>query len=124
MAFPKVDPKQSFPKLEEEVLKFWKENNIFEKSIENRDKRNEFNFYDGPPFATWTPHYGHILAGTIKDVIPRYQTMIWKRVERRFGWDTHGLPVEVQVEKELGFKTNKTLEEMCLSSYKFEKNNK
>jgi hypothetical protein len=75
MAFKKVNPKQSFPALEEEVLKFWQENNIFKKSIENRDQREEFNFYDGPPFATGTPHYGHILAGTIKDVIPRYQTM-------------------------------------------------
>lgn len=102
MTFKKVDPKQSFPKLEEEVLKFWKENNIFKKSIENRDQREEFNFYDGPPFATGTPHYGHILAGTIKDVIPRYQTMAWKRVERRFGWDTHGLPIENIVEKKLG----------------------
>ena len=102
MAFKKVNPKQSFPALEEEVLKFWKENNIFKKSIENRDQREEFNFYDGPPFATGTPHYGHILAGTIKDVIPRYQTMAWKRVERRFGWDTHGLPIENIVEKKLG----------------------
>jgi isoleucyl-tRNA synthetase len=73
--FNKVNPKQSFPKLEEEMMNFWKEEKIFEESIENRKDSEEFNFYDGPPFATGTPHYGHILAGTIKDVIPRYQTM-------------------------------------------------
>ncbi len=99
--YPEVNPKQSFPHLEEEILKFWKENSIFEKSIENREWNEEFNFYDGPPFATWTPHYWHILAGTIKDVIPRYQTMAGKKVERKFGWDTHWLPIENIVEKKL-----------------------
>jgi isoleucyl-tRNA synthetase len=74
--FLKVNQKQSFPKLEEEIIKYWKENDTFKKSIETRKDREEFNFYDGPPFATGTPHYGHILAGTIKDVIPRYQTML------------------------------------------------
>jgi len=71
MKFPKVNPKQSFPEMEETMLKFWNENKIFEKSVENRADAEEFNFFDGPPFATGTPHYGHILAGTIKDVIPR-----------------------------------------------------
>ncbi len=99
--FKKVNPKQSFPKLEEGILKFWEENKIFEQSIENRKDSEEFNFYDGPPFATGTPHYGHILAGTIKDVIPRYQTMKWKQVHRKFGWDCHGLPIENIVEKKL-----------------------
>ena len=99
--FEKVNPKQSFPKLEENILKFWKENKIFEESIENRKDSEEFNFYDGPPFATGTPHYGHILAGTIKDVIPRYQTMKWKRVDRVFWWDCHWLPIENIVEKKL-----------------------
>jgi len=73
--FEKVNPKQSFPEMEEAMLAFWKDNKTFEKSVENREGSEEFNFYDGPPFATGTPHYGHILAGTIKDVIPRYQTM-------------------------------------------------
>lgn len=99
--FPKVNWKQSFPKLEEEVIKYWRENDTFKKSIETRRESEEFNFYDGPPFATGTPHYGHILAGTIKDVIPRYQTMLWKRVDRVFGWDCHGLPIENIVEKKM-----------------------
>jgi len=99
--YTKVNPKQSFPKLEEEVLKYWNENKIFEKSVETRKNSEEFNFYDGPPFATGTPHYGHLLAWTIKDVIPRYQTMKGKRVDRVFGWDCHGLPIENIVEKKL-----------------------
>lgn len=99
--FPKVNWKQSFPKLEEEVMKYWRENDTFKKSIETRRESEEFNFYDGPPFATGTPHYGHILAGTIKDVIPRYQTMLGKRVDRVFGWDCHGLPIENIVEKKM-----------------------
>jgi isoleucyl-tRNA synthetase len=99
--FEKVNLKQSFPKLEENILKFWEENKIFEESVNTRENSEEFNFYDGPPFATGTPHYGHILAGTIKDVIPRYQTMKWKKVDRKFGWDCHGLPIENIVEKKL-----------------------
>ncbi len=101
MKFPKVNPKQSFPEMEEAMLAFWAENKIFEKSVDTREWAEEFNFFDGPPFATGTPHYGHILAGTIKDVIPRYQTMKGKKVERRFGWDCHGLPIENIVEKKL-----------------------
>lgn len=100
--FNKVDPKQSFPKLEEGIIKDWKKNKIFERSVESRSKEQEYVFYDGPPFATGLPHYGHILAGTIKDVVPRYWTMRGYRVERVFGWDCHGLPVEYQIEKELG----------------------
>lgn len=99
--FKAVNLKQSFPKLEEEILKFWEEEKIFEESLAIRKDSPEFNFYDGPPFATWTPHYGHILAGTIKDVIPRYQTMKWFRVDRKFGWDCHGLPIENIVEKKM-----------------------
>ena len=99
--YNQVNPKQSFPKLEENILNFWNEEKIFEQSIENRKDSEEFNFYDGPPFATGTPHYGHILAGTIKDVIPRYQTMNWKLVTRVFGWDCHWLPIENIVEKQM-----------------------
>ena len=82
-----------FPKIEEEILKFWDENKTFEKSISQRLESNSYIFYDGPPFATGTPHYGHIVASTMKDVVPRYWTMRGKRVERRWGWDCHGLPI-------------------------------
>jgi len=102
MAFKKVNPRQSFPEMEESILKKWKKDQTFKKSIQNRSRENEYVFYDGPPFATGLPHYGHILAGTIKDVVPRFWTMKGKRIERRFGWDCHGLPVENIVEKDLG----------------------
>ncbi|MBU1123301.1 class I tRNA ligase family protein, partial [Patescibacteria group bacterium] len=92
--FDPVDPRQSLPKMEEGILQYWKEEDIFKRSVAQRENSENFSFYDGPPFATGLPHYGHLLAGTIKDVIPRYQTMKGKRVERRFGWDCHGLPVE------------------------------
>jgi isoleucyl-tRNA synthetase len=102
MALIKAPPRKlDFPTLEHEVLAFWKEADVFRRSVESRLKEREFVFYDGPPFATGLPHYGHLLAGTIKDVIPRYQTMRGFRVERRFGWDCHGLPVEYEVEQAL-----------------------
>ena len=102
MAFKNVSNQVNFPELEAEVLKFWEENQIFNKSLEQRKGCNEYVFYDGPPFATGLPHYGHLLAGTIKDVIPRYQTMRGNYVERRFGWDTHGLPIEALAQDALG----------------------
>ncbi len=136
--YPEPNQDFNFAKSEEEILKFWQENKIFEKSIQNRDYSNleetdstspagccvkgdcdshkkmdsdfrrnddggnEFVFYDGPPFANGLPHYGHLLTGYIKDIFARYQTIKGKKVERKFGWDTHGLPVEMEVEKELG----------------------
>ncbi|MBN2306984.1 class I tRNA ligase family protein [Candidatus Peregrinibacteria bacterium] len=103
--FKEVDPKQSFPKLEESILAYWEGEDTFKKSIENRTK--EYVFYDGPPFATGLPHYGHLLAGTLKDVVPRYFTMQGYKIERKWGWDCHGLPVENIVEKELNL-NNKT----------------
>lgn len=109
--FPTINSRQSFPALENEMLAYWKTNQIFQKSLEIRKDSPEFNFYDGPPFATGTPHYGHLLAGTIKDVIPRYQTMQGKFVERRFGWDCHGLPIENIVEKKLGISGKKDIED-------------
>lgn len=109
--FPHTDPKQSFPALENEVIKFWKENRTFQRSLEIREDSPEYVFYDGPPFATGTPHYGHILAGVIKDVIPRYWTMRGRYVERRFGWDCHGLPIENIVEKKLGISGKKDIED-------------
>ena len=92
--FKAISSKVSFPEMEEEVLKLWKEQDTFKKSLEIREGGKEFVFYDGPPFATGLPHYGHLLAGTIKDIIPRYQTMRGCHVSRRFGWDCHGLPIE------------------------------
>jgi isoleucyl-tRNA synthetase len=93
------EPDESFPKREEKILEFWQKHKIFEKSVENRKKNPLFSFYDGPPFATGLPHYGHLLAGTIKDVVPRYKTMKGFCVPRRFGWDCHGLPIENEIEK-------------------------
>lgn len=107
----KVEPKMNLPKLEEEILKFWDKEKIFEKSIENRKDSEDYVFYDGPPFATGTPHYGHIVASTMKDVVPRYWTMRGKKVERKWGWDCHGLPIENIAEKELGIKSKKQIEE-------------
>ncbi len=109
--FPQVNSKQSFPELEEKILKFWKENNTFKKSLELRKDSEEFKFYDGPPFATGTPHHGHLLAWIIKDAIPRFQTMKWKRVDRMFGWDCHGLPIENIVEKKLWISGKKDIED-------------
>ncbi len=94
MAFKNISNQVDFPAMEKEILEFWEKNGTFEKSLEQRKGGDEFVFYDGPPFATGLPHYGHLLAGTIKDVVPRYQTMRGKYVARRFGWDTHGLPIE------------------------------
>ncbi len=106
--YPEVKSNVSFPEIENNILKYWQENNIFQQSIDNRnsikeEKNNEFVFYDGPPFANGLPHYGHLLTGFVKDVYARYQTTKGKKVERRFGWDCHGLPAEMGAEKELGF---------------------
>jgi isoleucyl-tRNA synthetase len=108
--YKNVDSRVSFPKLEEEVLAFWKNNDIFKKSIAMREGCDEYVFYDGPPFATGMPHFGHFVPSTIKDIYPRYQTMKGKKVERRFGWDCHGLPVENLIEKELGLNSKTEIE--------------
>lgn len=107
--FKTVDPKQSLPEMEENILKFWEENKIFEKSLELRKDAPLYSFYDGPPFATGTPHYGHIVASTMKDVVPRYWTMRGRRVPRVWGWDCHGLPIENIAEKELGVRRKKEI---------------
>ena len=102
---------------EESVLKFWEDNDIFKKSV-NRDAiKGDYSFYDGPPFATGLPHYGHVVASVIKDLIPRFKTMQGYRVERRWGWDCHGLPVENLIEKELGFKTKKDIEDFGVENF-------
>jgi isoleucyl-tRNA synthetase len=108
-AQPGVAASPDLPEVERRVLDYWQSDKTFEASVENRpageNGANEFVFYDGPPFANGLPHYGHLLTGYAKDVVPRYQTMRGRRVERRFGWDTHGLPAEVEAEKQLGIST-------------------
>jgi isoleucyl-tRNA synthetase len=105
VTYPKVDPQPNFPSVENETLDFWATDGTFQASIDQRDAGtngvNEYVFYDGPPFANGLPHYGHLLTGFVKDAVPRYQTMQGKRVERRFGWDCHGLPAEAEAERQL-----------------------
>ena len=117
MSFKPVDPKVDFPLQEEEVLKFWQEKDIFKKSVSQREGADDFVFYDGPPFATGLPHFGHFIPSTIKDIIPRYQTMKGKKVERRFGWDCHGLPIENLIEKELGINSKHEIEELGIDKF-------
>jgi isoleucyl-tRNA synthetase len=97
--FPDFGTDYQFSAMESAVLKYWQEQRIFDRLLSTKGKRKWFGFYDGPPFATGRPHYGHLLAGTIKDMVPRYWTMRGYHVERRFGWDCHGLPVEFEMEK-------------------------
>ena len=152
--YPQANQNLDFAKMEEEILKFWQEQKIFEKSIAIRnfneeldedntspvidscalkehsncrhhhDEKNEFVFYDGPPFANGLPHYGHLLTGFIKDLFARYQTMKGKKVERRFGWDTHGLPVEMETEKELSKEYQKNISgQIAIKEFGIEKFN-
>ncbi len=115
--YKSVDPKADFPGQEDTVLKFWKQHDIFKKSVSQREGCDEFVFYDGPPFATGLPHFGHFIPSTIKDIIPRYQTMKGKKVERRFGWDCHGLPVENLIEKELGLNSKTDIEKYGIAKF-------
>lgn len=119
MSKKKLNFKQqpNLPQLEEEVLKYWQENKSFEKSVEMRDANDSYVFYDGPPFATGTPHYGHIVASTMKDIVPRYWTMKGKRVERKWGWDCHGLPIENIAEKEMGIQQKKEILELGVDKF-------
>ena len=112
-----VDPKVNFPAMEEDILVFWEKEGIFERSVEQRSETDQFVFYDGPPFATGLPHFGHFVPGTIKDIFPRYQAMKGKRVVRRFGWDCHGLPVEYEMEKELGISGAGEIEEYGVARF-------
>lgn len=115
--YQEVDPKPDFAVLEQRVLDFWDKNQVFEESIRLREGKKDFVFYDGPPFATGLPHFGHIVPGTIKDVIPRYRTMRGYRVERRFGWDCHGLPVEYEMEKNLGISGKTEIEQYGVAKF-------
>ncbi len=152
--YPDANQNIDFAKMEEDILKFWQEQKIFEKSVEMRNfaneldedntspvvnpcslkehkncrhekiEKNEFVFYDGPPFANGLPHYGHLLTGFIKDLVARYQTMKGKKVERRFGWDTHGLPVEMETEKELTKREGKPISgQIAIQEFGIEKFN-
>ncbi len=112
-----VDPKVSFPRMEEDIVRFWEEKGIFKRSIDRREGAPEYVFYDGPPFATGLPHFGHFVPGTIKDIIPRYKTMRGFKVERRFGWDCHGLPVENLIEKELGLDSKTDIEKYGIAKF-------
>ena len=100
--YEKVSPELNFVQREKDVLDFWKKNHIFEKSMEHRKEGPTYTFYDGPPTANGKPHIGHVLTRVIKDMIPRYRTMKGYMVPRKAGWDTHGLPVELEIEKKLG----------------------
>ncbi len=115
--FHPASPDVSFAALDEVVLEHWEENQTFEKSVEQRSDDNHYVFYDGPPFATGLPHYGHIMTSIIKDVVPRFFTMKGKRVERRFGWDCHGVPVEFELEKEMGLNGRADIEEMGIGNF-------
>ncbi|WP_183099248.1 isoleucine--tRNA ligase [Nocardioides pelophilus] len=139
MTYPKVSPHRpagadeksgvpsslarnpDFPEIEERVLAYWAEDETFRASVEQRDAgadgSNEFVFYDGPPFANGLPHYGHLLTGYVKDIVPRYQTMRGRKVERRFGWDTHGLPAELEAMRLNGIKTTDEIVEMGIDKF-------
>lgn len=114
-------PNPHFPAQEEAVLRYWDHDDTFQKSIDQRsagvDSLNEFVFYDGPPFANGLPHYGHLLTGYVKDVVPRYETMKGHRVERVFNWDTHGLPAELEAQKELGFTNKEQIDEVGIAAF-------
>jgi isoleucyl-tRNA synthetase len=119
--YPPLESRADYPALERRVLARWAENGTFKRSVEMRPAgekgKNEFVFYDGPPFANGPMHYGHILTGFAKDVVPRYQTMRGRRVERRFGWDCHGLPAEMQAEKELGISGRQAIQDFGIDRF-------
>ncbi|MEY2675188.1 MAG: hypothetical protein RL102_454, partial [Actinomycetota bacterium] len=114
-----VNPSPSFPAVEQSILNFWAKDNTFQTSIDQRKNADapEFVFYDGPPFANGLPHYGHLLTGYVKDAIPRFKTMQGYRVDRRFGWDTHGLPAEVEAERQLGISGRPEIEKYGIDKF-------
>jgi isoleucyl-tRNA synthetase len=117
-AYPKpAGGSPSFPDLELEVLDYWADDDTFRASIDRREGADEYVFYDGPPFANGLPHYGHLLTGYVKDIVPRYRTMRGYKVERRFGWDTHGLPAELEVQRQLGITDKSQIEEMGIEKF-------
>ena len=117
MPYPQIPASPDFPAIERGILAFWKGDDTFRASVENRAGCPEWVFYDGPPFANGLPHYGHLLTGYAKDLFPRYQTMRGKKVERRFGWDTHGLPAELEAMRQLGITEKDQIEEMGIAAF-------
>ncbi|MBX3315117.1 MAG: class I tRNA ligase family protein, partial [Actinobacteria bacterium] len=115
--YPKVPTRADYPAIERQIIEGWTADRTFEASVEQRPESERWVFNDGPPFANGLPHYGHLLTGYVKDVVPRYQTMRGRRVERRFGWDTHGLPAEMAVEKELGVAGHKAITEYGIAAF-------
>ena len=119
--YPDVPQQPSFPEIERRILDGWRRDGAFERSVEARPAGesgvNEFVFYDGPPFANGLPHFGHLLTGFVKDIVPRYQTLRGRRVERRFGWDCHGLPVELEAEKELGVSGRAAIQKFGIGNF-------
>ena len=115
--FKEIEALNNFAKQEEATSKFWQEEHIFEKSVTQRPEDNLYVFYDGPPFISGLPHYGHLLVSIAKDIIPRYWTMKGKRVERVWGWDAHGLTVENKVQKKLGIKNRRDIEKFGLAKF-------
>jgi isoleucyl-tRNA synthetase len=115
--FTRVDSRPDLPAMERQILDLWDQTDAFRIQVEMRPEEKDYVFYDGPPFANGSPHYGHILAGVIKDVVPRFWAMKGYRVERRFGWDTHGLPIEMEVEKQLGISGPKQIAEFGIGAF-------
>src|SRR5512136_2922036 len=115
--FEPVSSRVSFPEMEKRISAFWKEKRIFERSVEERDASNLYVLYDGPPTANASPGVHHVLARVFKDVMPRYKTMKGFRVPRKAGWDTHGLPVELSIEKKLGFKSKDDIEKYGVEAF-------
>jgi isoleucyl-tRNA synthetase len=111
-SYPEVDQQPRYPSIEEEIIGYWRDDRTFEASVAQHPRESEYVFYDGPPFANGLPHYGHILTGFVKDAVPRYRTMRGRRVERRFGWDCHGLPAEMEAERELGVSGHTAITEL------------
>jgi isoleucyl-tRNA synthetase len=112
-----LSPSPRFPEIEERILAFWAADDTFRASVAQREGAPEWVFYDGPPFANGLPHYGHLLTGYAKDLFPRFQTMRGKQVHRRFGWDTHGLPAELEAERQLGITDKSQIEEMGIAAF-------
>ena len=115
--FKRVDANIDLPSVESEISAYWDKINAFETSVENRKNDKTFRFYDGPPFPTGSPHYGNLLAGVIKDIVPRYWTMRGYYVERRFGWDVHGLPIEMEVQKKLNLEDPQQIDEYGIDKF-------